>query len=1197
MRSLGKGKKISPALLKAIEESRISIVIFSENYACSSWCLDELVKILECMQAMGQLVRPVFFNVDPSDVRHQKRSIGEAMARHEERFKNEMDKVQKWKSALHNLANLSGWHVKSGYEYDQFIQEITDEVCKKLNSIFMHVVDHPVGLESRVSEVTSLLEIDSSDGVRMIGIFGIGGIGKSTIARALYNFVADKFDYKIFIANVRENSIKQGLEELQKEILSEVLMEKGSNIHNVNQGIAITKDRLLRKRLVLLILDDVDKQEQLQALAGGCDWFGSGSRVIITTRDKHLLDVHGVDKIYNVKEFNDDEALELFSWKAFKRSKPEESWIDISKQAVFYGKGLPLVLEIIGSELFGKTIDEWECTLQKYKSIPNRKIQEILRISFDNLEDNEKAIFLDIACFFKEDKLDHVKHILNACGFYPNSGIRELTDKSLIAVKENRLWMHDLIQDMGREIVRQESPLDPGKRSRLWFHEDIVRVLNDNMGTEKLEAIVLDLPRQVYEVEWNNEAFEKMKNLRMLKVAEYQIGCFSKGPKHLPNNLRVLFWDDYPSSSLPPDFHPKKLVILELRYSRFALEQPFKKYDYLTHMDLRHCSAIKEIPNISQIPNLVDLSFDGCKNLVKVHNSVGFLSKLVKLSVWGCTSLKSFPPLVKLTALEHLDFRSSSKLERFPDVLGKMEKIRFIDVGETAIKELPSSFGYLIGLEKLCLTKCIWLSDLPSSFLALQNLKELDMGNCPKIRKCLRMFKKHGQVIEGLVTSILNLVLLNVKYCDLSDDDVFIILSSFHKLEKLNLSGNNFVTIPTCIKELLYLETLQMDYCSFLHEIPEIPPLLRDISTDFCRSLTKQSSNILLSQGLKEVKNLHVQVPGRGIPDWFDHRVKGGSLSFWVCGNFPVITVCSVFGGQEELWLDFQFNLFINGRRVYVFRNTYGVKLEHFTWLHDLRTDMSSKQWRDLDTYLHHDWNQVELSFALSKGTVNWCGVHAYKQETDMKNVLFTNPDSENWSMASDHFDEESEGYFSCTSDEDVEETEVEATSPQTKEGKEDEIMELKKTLGSWKIINLAKRIHHHVKLRPGFYGNSRNMLIMGIFIIISGGRANLFKHEFGIREGEKLLKASQCYFCSAAGLIAGALFISTEKVAFCDELVRKHQFVIPIEMIKKVNQGKKMNQPAQEYIEIITEYDGEFRFIGFLQYEKAWLNLLMAIS
>lgn len=480
---LRKGEQISPALLKAIEQSKIAIVIFSENYAQSSWCLDELVKIHQCMETMGMLVRPVFFKVDPSVVRYQnqKTSFGEAMAKHEERYKNQKDRVQNWKSALHSLANLSGSHIKCD-DYDQVIQEITGEICKKLNSIFMHVVDYPVGVESRVSEVASLLEIDSSDeDVRMIGIFGVGGIGKSTIARALYNFVAEKFDYKIFIANVRENSIKLGLEELQKQILSQVHMDKGSNIHDINQGIAISKDRLPRTRSILLILDDVDKREQLQALAGGIDWFGSGSRVVITTRDKHLLDVHGVDKIYNVKEFNDDEALELFSWKAFKRSKPEESWIEISKRVVFYGQGLPLVMEIIGSELFGKTIDEWECTLKKYKSIPNRKIQEILRISFDNLEENEKAIFLDIACFFNEKKLDHVKHILNACGFYTNSGIRELTDKSLIAVKENQLWMHDLIQDMGREVVRQESPLDPGKRSRIWSYEDIVRVLSDNM--------------------------------------------------------------------------------------------------------------------------------------------------------------------------------------------------------------------------------------------------------------------------------------------------------------------------------------------------------------------------------------------------------------------------------------------------------------------------------------------------------------------------------------------------------------------------------------------------------------------------------------------------------------------------------------------------------------------------------------------
>ena len=108
------GEEISPSLLKAIEESKISIIIFSKNYASSSWCLDELVKILECKKSKGKLVLSVFYDVNPSDVRHQKGSYGEALTIHEERFKDNLEKVQKWRLALYEAANLSGWHFRYG---------------------------------------------------------------------------------------------------------------------------------------------------------------------------------------------------------------------------------------------------------------------------------------------------------------------------------------------------------------------------------------------------------------------------------------------------------------------------------------------------------------------------------------------------------------------------------------------------------------------------------------------------------------------------------------------------------------------------------------------------------------------------------------------------------------------------------------------------------------------------------------------------------------------------------------------------------------------------------------------------------------------------------------------------------------------------------------------------------------------------
>ncbi|XP_021802112.1 TMV resistance protein N-like, partial [Prunus avium] len=112
---LRRGEEISPALLKAIEESRICTIIFSQNYAWSRWCLDELVKILQCKESKGQMVFPIFYKVDPSDVRNQKGNFGEALANHEGQFKNNIENVAKWRIALTEAANLSGWAFWEGY--------------------------------------------------------------------------------------------------------------------------------------------------------------------------------------------------------------------------------------------------------------------------------------------------------------------------------------------------------------------------------------------------------------------------------------------------------------------------------------------------------------------------------------------------------------------------------------------------------------------------------------------------------------------------------------------------------------------------------------------------------------------------------------------------------------------------------------------------------------------------------------------------------------------------------------------------------------------------------------------------------------------------------------------------------------------------------------------------------------------------
>lgn len=338
-------------------------------------------------------------------------------------------------------------------------------------------------------EVRKLLDFGFEDGVHMIGIHGMGGVGKSTLARAVYNqLIGENFDGLCFLENVREKTNKHGLKHLQSILLSQILGEKDINFTSMQQGISTIKYRLKMKK-VLLVLDDVNKPDQLQAVAGGRDWFGPGSRIIITTRDKQLLANHRVTMMYEVKGWNDNDALQLLKWKAFRNEKADPDFELALNRLVNYASGLPLALEVIGGSLVGKSIEGWKTVIKQYESIRKREILNILKVSFDALEEEEKNVFLDIACCFKGYELEEVQDILHAhYGDCMKYHIGVLVDKSLLKFSMHGMMvtMHDLVEDMGKEIVRKESPKDPGKRSRLWLHEDIIQVLEDNTVSEIL---------------------------------------------------------------------------------------------------------------------------------------------------------------------------------------------------------------------------------------------------------------------------------------------------------------------------------------------------------------------------------------------------------------------------------------------------------------------------------------------------------------------------------------------------------------------------------------------------------------------------------------------------------------------------------------------------------------------------------------
>lgn len=133
----------------------------------------------------------------------------------------------------------------------------------------------------------------------------------------------------------------------------------------------------------------------------------------------------------------------------------------------------------MGCFLYTKSIDKWKSELDKL-NISNKEVQSVLKTSFNGLDDNEKDIFLDVAFFYVGQDKDFVIEMLDNCDFFAHSGIRNLLDKSLINILDNKLCMHDLLQEMGWKIIWQESIKDPNKRSRLRLNEDIKHVLTTN---------------------------------------------------------------------------------------------------------------------------------------------------------------------------------------------------------------------------------------------------------------------------------------------------------------------------------------------------------------------------------------------------------------------------------------------------------------------------------------------------------------------------------------------------------------------------------------------------------------------------------------------------------------------------------------------------------------------------------------------
>lgn len=473
---LDRGEEISPSLLTAIEDSAASIAVISKNYASSKWCLEELAKISECKR----LLLPIFYGVDPSDVRRQKGPFEEHFREHG--ILVEAEKVRRWREAMKKAGNISGWDSKDREEAD-LIQSLVKKVREKLDNTPLGVAKYPVGLHSRLDELLRILNV-KANGVKVLGLYGMGGVGKTTLAKALYNQLVVHFRKRSFLSDVKEIARRQnGLATLQSKLIGDLNSGSSPIIDSTAEGIRLMKESM-NNEPVVIFLDDVDNANQLSALVGGRDWFCQGSRVIFTTRDQNVLLPSIVTDIVEVKELSSSESLKLFSYHAFGREQPPKNFSVLAEEVVTRSGGLPLAIEVVGSLLLKmKRLKEWQDVVQKLRQIRPGNLQDILEISFGPLDEQEKCIFLDLACLLLNTRLerDDAIAIFKGCGFGAESAITELTAKSLLkTVDGNVLWMHDQLKDMGRQIVQRENLGDVGKHSRLWNHDDIMSVLNNH---------------------------------------------------------------------------------------------------------------------------------------------------------------------------------------------------------------------------------------------------------------------------------------------------------------------------------------------------------------------------------------------------------------------------------------------------------------------------------------------------------------------------------------------------------------------------------------------------------------------------------------------------------------------------------------------------------------------------------------------
>ncbi|KAH9289158.1 hypothetical protein KI387_033275 [Taxus chinensis] len=797
------GQKLVSTIKEAIRTSSVHIAILSPGYATSRWCLDELCLMVESKA----YIIPVFYRITPEDLtllQCGKGVYANAFKNHEQkvdrgRRRYDSDKLEKWREALKKIRNYSGLELDSdifngdeGELLKKLVARVMEQVIEKrkkpIDALDYAVKTFDFFLSESRKECPSVL---------VVGIVGASGSGKTTLAVEFYNRQEDNFDRCSFLLGVSKASRRNGLKTLQSQLLKDLTCDE-VKIYNVSKGKEMLEHRVNcltqnKSCKFLIVIDDIDNRDQMDALLLRKDLLGSGSLVIVTSCDKSILKLSKISFLYKMKPLDTAHAQELLCREAFHQDKPIPGFDKVVETALSKCGGLPLFLKLLGEHLYLYGNNSKEYWKRKLEMISD--IGDILKMSYYALEEEEQQIFLDIACFFEGMEKNSAIRIWDGLGWRGAWALQKLEYMCLIEInKDNLLKMEEVHSNLGREIADQQLITSPDLPCRLWRANEV---------TEFLEGL-LPMPKHIKIRGITDGTISNHRRFGRKRLTPYTVSSVTiellEVDGDLPDDifgdrLRGLVWfrwKNCPRSSITL-LEMSNLRVLELVRGNFTTL----------------CDPSFELPT-----QLREVRVKTCSKFVRLPQNIDSLKLLEKITLNGSVELAELPEeFCKLKALIHLELRQCEALTSLPDGFGELSNLQYVDFSDCQnLSELPDSFGQLSQLRYLNLRNCINLIIQPDIFGGIRYLEQLSFENCLNLRQL------PTQTSRQEFLRILNL--LGTSLDELPDD-----IGVLTNLQVMYVESPFLTSTPTSLENMPCLSEFVLFKCTQLTRYPTFPHL------------------------------------------------------------------------------------------------------------------------------------------------------------------------------------------------------------------------------------------------------------------------------------------------------------------------------------------------------------------------------------